>query len=71
MNTQHLIYNTLEHRQKHTSGVRSGALRQVFLRAKPEAGHFSLAQEVEKALNDTEKFAQGSASKSVNVKKVA
>jgi len=51
--------------------IRNGALRQVHLRAKPEAGHFSLAQEVEEARNDTEKFVQGSASISVNLKIVA
>jgi hypothetical protein len=39
--------------------------------AKPEAGNFNLAQEAERAQNDTEKFVQGCASISVNVKKIA
>jgi hypothetical protein len=41
------------------------------LRAKPEAGHFSLAKEMEKFRNGTEKFVKVSASISVNVKNVA
>jgi hypothetical protein len=35
------------------------------------SGNFNLAQEMERAQNDTEEFAQGSASISVNVKKIA